>query len=348
MQSHQNTARAKCRLDPNKNPSTTLADRNRVPGQQLSSAGAATPLARGLRGPQVLLIDGFKAMVVLHACQRSIKISNDFRIIMMLVECQIARDFGDLWRKFLYLVQGPLLRGGFKNDVSVTYRQIDSFQDKHTNKAVDVVRFHNRRPHAGLERAVDLVAITRAPDGSDSKTSQLTHVAAKLEIRIGRDKKSFNLGYDREARIGEKLISFRQLENRKYPVGATAANLRQATCPGHELNFKLMARSPEGFGHDIDKDSRWSASLHVGRGGAVSSHENKRPGISIAAARCRYRNGKQERSQGTRRFSCILDAHTSHHVELSRSGLSRKSESCVRPAGQIRTLSKSQISDVSI
>src|SRR5882757_3092190 len=101
-----------------------MANRIRGLGQSLSAAGAVTPLWPEPRRSQVLVIDGIKAMVVLHTCQGPIKISNYFGIIALLSECQIARDFVDRRRKFLDLVQVSLLPRGFENDMSIPHRQI--------------------------------------------------------------------------------------------------------------------------------------------------------------------------------------------------------------------------------
>src|SRR4051794_20090375 len=99
----------------------------------------------------------------------------------------------------------------------VTDRQIDPLQGKHADEAVDVVGFHHRRPRAIPECAIEHDAVTRAPDGPYSEPSQLADVAIELHVGIGGNKKCQHLGYDRNTGIGEKLISFSQLENREYP-----------------------------------------------------------------------------------------------------------------------------------
>src|SRR6266702_4698972 len=92
------------------------------------------------RRPQVLLVNSLEAMVVLHTGQRSIKISNYFRIVALLGECQITLNLVDRRVKLLYFVQVSPLPRGFENNVPIPNRQIDSFQNKHTNEAVDTVR----------------------------------------------------------------------------------------------------------------------------------------------------------------------------------------------------------------
>ena len=66
----------RCRIEGTVTLSVTTVSLSVTPERLSRSNRSGYALALGLRGSQVLLIDGLEAMVVLHAGQRSIKINN--------------------------------------------------------------------------------------------------------------------------------------------------------------------------------------------------------------------------------------------------------------------------------